>query len=166
MARLVCKGYVEEEEEIDYGETFSPISRLEGVRTLLAYVAFKGLKVYQMDVKSSFLNGILQEEIYIDHLEGFIDPNKIDMVCKLCKDLYGLRQAPREWYERLHGYLIKICFERKNYNSSLYSKEGLKNKYYWQKYFWMIYYSQVMMTYATHSLKKLEKNLKCQYLNK
>ena len=78
-ARLVCKGY-SQEEGIDYGETFTPIARLEGVRTLLAYAAHRGFKVYQMDVKSAFLNGILDEEVYIEQPEGFVDPNKRDMV--------------------------------------------------------------------------------------
>ena len=72
--RLVCKGYAQEE-GIDYGETFAPIARLEGVRILLAYAAFKGFKVYQMDVKSAFLNGILEEEVYIEQPEGFVDPD-------------------------------------------------------------------------------------------
>ena len=67
--RLVCKGYAQEE-GIDYEETFSPVARMEGVRTLLAYVAYKGFKVYQMDVKSIFLNGILEEEVYIEQPKG------------------------------------------------------------------------------------------------
>ena len=98
-ARLVCKGY-SQEEGVDYGETFSPVVRLEGVRTLLAYATHKGFKVYQMDVKSTFLNGILDEEVYIEKPEGFIDLDKKDMVCKLHKTLYGIKQAPRAWYER------------------------------------------------------------------
>ena len=71
-ARLVCKGY-SQEEGIDYGENFAPVARLEGVRTLLAYATHKGFKVYQMDVKSAFLNGILDEEVYIEQPEGFVD---------------------------------------------------------------------------------------------
>ena len=70
-ARLVCKGYAQEE-GLDYGEKFSPIARMEGVRTLLTYTAYKGFKVCQMDVKSSFLNGILEEEVYIGQLEDFL----------------------------------------------------------------------------------------------
>ena len=93
-ARLVCKGY-SQGEGIDYGENFSPIARLEGVRTLLAYATHRGFKVYQMDVKYAFLYGILNEEVYIEQPKGFIDPNKRDMVCKLHKALYGLKKSPR-----------------------------------------------------------------------
>ena len=91
---LACKGYYQEE-CINYGETFAPVARLEGVRTLLAYATHRGFKVYQMDVKSTFLNVILDEEVYIEKPEGFVDPNKKDMVCKLHKELYGFKQAPR-----------------------------------------------------------------------
>ena len=73
-ARLVYKGYAQEE-GLDYGETFAPVLRMEGVRTLLAYAAHKGFKVYQMDVKSNFLNGIMENEVYIEQPEGFIDDN-------------------------------------------------------------------------------------------
>ena len=106
----MCKGY-SQEEGIDYGETFTPIVRLEGNRTLLAYVAHKGFKVYQMNVKSTFLNRILDEEVYIEQPEGFVDPTKRDMVYKLHKALYGIKQAARAWYERLHNYLVQIGFQ-------------------------------------------------------
>ena len=75
-----------------------------------------------MDVKSIFINGILEEKVYIGQLEGFFDENNKDMVCKLHKALYGLKQAPRAWYERLHKYLGKIGFERKDDNNNLYIK--------------------------------------------
>ena len=88
--RLVCKGYAQDK-GIDYGETFSPIARLEGIITLLVYATHKGFKVYQMDVKSTFSNGILEEEVYIEQPKGFIDPRKRDMVFKLHKVLYGLK---------------------------------------------------------------------------
>ena len=120
-ARLVCKGYAQEE-GIDYGETFAPIARLEGVRMLLVYAAHKKFKVYQMDVKTTFLNGILEEEVYIEKPEGFVDPDNRDMVCRLHKALYGLKQAPRAWYERLHTYLLSIGFVRTSENNNLYMK--------------------------------------------
>ena len=120
-ARLVYKGYAQEE-GLNYGETFAPVARMEGVRTLLACGAYKGFKVYQMDVKSAFQNGILEEEVYIEQLERFVDDNNKDMVCKLHKALYGLKQAPRAWYERLHKYLVKIGVERIDDNKNLYIK--------------------------------------------
>lgn len=97
-ARLVCKGYAQEEGE-DYRETFAPVARVEGVQMLLAFAVFKGFKVYQMDVKSTFLNGILEEEVYIEQPDGFALLEDSNMVCRLHKALYGLKQAPRAWYE-------------------------------------------------------------------
>ena len=81
-----------------------------------------------MDVKYALLNGILEEEVYIEQLEGFVDPRKKDMVCKLHKASYGLMQAPRAWYEILHNYLMKIGFKRTNDNNNLYIKEGPNKK--------------------------------------
>ena len=88
-----------------------------------------------MDVKSTFLNGILDEEVYIEQPKGFVDPDKRDMVCKLHKALYGLKQAPRAWYEILHNYLIKIGFQTTNDNNCLYIKEGLDKKIVLEKIF-------------------------------
>ena len=102
--RLVCKGY-SQQEGIDYEETCAPIVRMEVVRMFLAYVANKNFKAYQMDVKSMFLNGELEEEVYIKKLEEFPLTKENDMVCRLKKSLYGLKQAPRTWYVRLDKYL-------------------------------------------------------------
>ena len=120
-ARLVCKGYAQEE-GIDYGKIFAPVARLEGIRTLLAYATYKCFRFYQIDVKFAFLNGILEEEVYIEQLKGFVDDNNMNMVCRLHKALYGLKQAPKAWYERLHKYLVKIGFERTNDKNNLYIK--------------------------------------------
>ena len=88
----------------------------------LASVSYKKLRVYQMDVKSTFLNGYLEEEVYIEKPEGFQLNNKGDYVCKLKKALYGLKQAPRAWYERLDSYLQLQNFKRGSTYSNLYCK--------------------------------------------
>jgi len=93
-ARLVCKGY-SQVEGVDFEETFAPVARIEVVRLFIAFSAFKDFKVYQMDVKSAFLNGDLEEEVYIEQPDGFQLSNHGDMVCKLKKAFYGLKQVPR-----------------------------------------------------------------------
>eukprot|EP00253_Pinus_taeda_P019240 PITA_19240 len=93
-ARLVCKGYAQQE-GIDFEETFAPIARLEAIRMFLALSSFQKFKVFQMDVKSAFLNGDLEEEVYIEQRDGFILGNDQKLVCRLKKALYGLKQAPR-----------------------------------------------------------------------
>jgi hypothetical protein len=103
-ARLVCKGYAQIE-GINFEETFAPVARMEAICLLLAYACSKNVKVYQMDVKSTFLNGELEEEVYIEQPEGFQLSENTDYVCKLKKALYGLKQAPRAWYSRLDKYL-------------------------------------------------------------
>ena len=138
-AILVCKGYAQEE-RIDYGETFSPIARMEGIRTLLAYATYKGFKFYPRDIKFAFLNGILNEE-------GYFGDNKKDMVCKFHKDLYGLKQAPRAWYERLNKYLLNIGFERTDDNNNLYIKIEKGKGILLSNFFLMIQYFEVKMLY-------------------
>ena len=98
-ARLVAKGY-NQEEGIDFGETYAPVARLEAVRLLLAYACLKGFRLHQMDVKSAFLNGFIDEEVYVCQPSGFEDHNNPYYVFKLKKALYGLKQTPRQWYER------------------------------------------------------------------
>ena len=99
-ARLVAQGY-NQQEGIDYDETFAPIARIEAIRLLIAYAAHKGFKLFQMDVKTAFLNGVLQEEVYVKQPPGFEDPKNPDHVYYLDKALYGLKQAPWGWYDRL-----------------------------------------------------------------
>ena len=95
-----------QEEGIDYDETFAPIARLEAIRLLLAFACFIDFKLYQMDVKSLFLNSIIKEEVYVKQPPRFEDYDYLNHVFKLNKALYGLKQAPRTWYERLSKFLI------------------------------------------------------------
>ena len=88
------------------GETFAPVARLEAMRLLLAFACMSGFKVFQMDVKSAFLNGYINEEVYVDKPPGFEDHKPPNHVFKLKKALYGLKQAPRQWYERLSNFLL------------------------------------------------------------
>jgi transposase InsO family protein len=125
-ARLVCKGYAQIE-GIDFEETYAPVARMEAIRFLLAYACSKNVKVYQMDVKSSFLNGELEEEVYIEQLEGFQLSENTDYVCKLKKALYGLKQAPRAWYSRLDKYLQQAGFRKGSADNNLYIKVSQGN---------------------------------------
>jgi hypothetical protein len=97
---MVCKGYAQVEGQ-DFDENFAPVEILEAIRMFLAYSCHKNFKIYQMDVKSTFLNGDLEEEVYMEKLEGFSLTDNPNYVCKLKKALYGLKQAPQAWYYRL-----------------------------------------------------------------
>ncbi|GKC98793.1 putative ribonuclease H-like domain-containing protein [Tanacetum coccineum] len=110
-ARLVAQGYTQEE-GIDYDEVFAPVARIEAIRLFLAYASFKDFVVYQMDVKSAFLYGKIEEEVYVRQPPGFEDPEFADRVYKVEKALYGLHQAPRAWYETLSTYLLDNGFHR------------------------------------------------------
>ncbi|GKD24125.1 retrovirus-related pol polyprotein from transposon TNT 1-94 [Tanacetum coccineum] len=98
--RLVAKGY-RQEEGIDFEESFAPVARIEAIRIFIANVGSKKMTIYQMDVKTAFLNGELKEEVYVCQLEGFVDPDHTTHVYRLNKALYGLKQAPRAWYDTL-----------------------------------------------------------------
>jgi len=125
-ARLVAKGY-NQEEGIDYGETYAPVARLEVVRLLLAYACMNGFKLHQMDVKSVFLNGYIDEEAYVCQPPGFEDHKHSDYVFKLKKALYDLKQAPRQWYERLSNFFLSHAYERGKIDKTLYIKKALND---------------------------------------
>ncbi|GKC61780.1 retrovirus-related pol polyprotein from transposon TNT 1-94 [Tanacetum coccineum] len=99
-ACLVAKGF-RQEEGLDFEESFAPVSHLEAIKIFIANVASKNMTVYQMDVKTAFLNGELKEEVYVSQQEGFVDPDCPHHVYRLKKALYGLKQAPRVWYDTL-----------------------------------------------------------------
>ena len=120
-ARLVAQGYTQVE-GIDFDETFAPVARLEAIRILLAYANHHDITLYQMDVKSAFLNGKLEEEVYVAQPPGFEDPKHPDKVFRLNKALYGLKQAPRAWYDTLKEFLMKKGFKPGSLDPTLFTK--------------------------------------------
>ncbi|GJV99464.1 retrovirus-related pol polyprotein from transposon TNT 1-94 [Tanacetum coccineum] len=122
-ARLVAQGY-NQQEGIDYDETYAPVARLESIRILLAIACANDFKLYQMDVKSAFLNGFINEEVYVAQPPGFIDFQKPNYVYKLKKALYGLKQAPKAWYDRLKAFLIKHEYSMGMVDNTLFTKKS------------------------------------------
>jgi hypothetical protein len=104
-ARLLAQGF-NQVEGLDFGETFAHVARLEAITILLAFATSKGFKLYQMDVKSVFLNGVIHEEVYVRQSLGFENPKYPDRVYKLSKALYGFKQVPRAWYARIKTFLL------------------------------------------------------------
>nr|GEX04412.1 putative ribonuclease H-like domain-containing protein [Tanacetum cinerariifolium] len=120
-ARLVAQGHTQAE-GIDYDQIFALVARIEAIRLFLAYASFKDFIVYQMDVKSDFLYGKIEEEVYVCQPHGFEDSEYPDKVYKVEKALYGLHQAPRAWYETLSTYLMDNCFHRGQIDKTLFIK--------------------------------------------
>src|SRR6266540_3404867 len=108
------------EDGVDYEETFAPVAHLEAIRILLAFAASKGFKLFQMDVKSAFLNGFIEEEVYVRQPPGFENPKHPDRVFKLQKALYGLKQAPRAWYARLKTFMLENGFKMGSVDKTLF----------------------------------------------
>ena len=122
-ARLVVKGY-SQKKGIDYEEVFAPVVRFETIRALIALAAQKKWMIHHLDVKSAFLNGEIEEVIYVQQPEGFSSKGKEGYVLRLKKALYDLKQAPRAWYFKLHQCLISLGFARSSYEQSLYLKQA------------------------------------------
>ncbi|KAI4357505.1 hypothetical protein L6164_001448 [Bauhinia variegata] len=120
-SRLVTKGY-KQKPSIDYFEVFAPVARLDTICMIISLSAQSNWKIYQMDVKSAFLNGTLEEEVYVEQPTGYEVKGKEDKVYKLKKALYGLKQAPRAWYKRIDSYFIEHGFERCHFEHTLYVK--------------------------------------------
>nr|CAN63433.1 hypothetical protein VITISV_033829 [Vitis vinifera] len=118
-ARLVVKGYAQMF-GVDFSETFAPVARLDTIRMLLALAAQRKWKIYKLDVKSAFLNGYLEEEIFVEQPEGFAIKGKEEKVYLLKKALYGLRQAPRAWYSRIDTHLLTLGFHKSLSEFTLY----------------------------------------------
>ncbi|GJS44398.1 putative ribonuclease H-like domain-containing protein [Tanacetum coccineum] len=120
-ARLVAQWY-KQEEGIDYDEVFAPVARVEAIKIFLAFASFMNFPVYQMVVKSAFLYGTIEEEVYVCQPSGFVDPEFPKKVYKVEKSLYGLHQAPRAWYETLFTYLLDNGFHKGQIDKTLFIK--------------------------------------------
>ena len=116
----MAQGYIQIE-RIDLKEIFAPVARLEAIQMTLAFASYKDFKLFQMDIKSAFLNGFIEEKVCWTTPE-FVDPTHPDFVYKLDKALYGLKQAPRAWYERLSTFLISNDFVKGKVDTTLFTK--------------------------------------------
>nr|GFA95175.1 retrovirus-related Pol polyprotein from transposon TNT 1-94 [Tanacetum cinerariifolium] len=154
-ARLVARGY-RQEEVIDFEESFAPVARLEAIRIFLAYVAHKNMVVYQMDVKTAFLNGNLREEVYVSQPDGFVDPDNLNHVYKLKKALYGLKQAPRAWYDMLSLFLLSEDFSKGSVDPTLFIRRNENDLILVQ-----IYVDDIIFAASTLKLCDLFANLMC-----
>ena len=121
-ARLVAQGYTQVE-GLDLDETFASVARLESIRLLLRVSCILKFKLFQMDVKSAFLNGYLNEEVYVEQPKVFVDPSFPNHVYKLKKDMYGLKQAPRAWYERLTQFLVDQGYKKGGTDKTMFVKD-------------------------------------------
>ncbi|GJS36172.1 putative ribonuclease H-like domain-containing protein, partial [Tanacetum coccineum] len=125
-ARLVAQGH-RQEEGIDYDEVFAPVAQIEAIRLFLAFASYMGFMVYQMDVKSAFLYGEIDEEVYVTQPKGFEDPFYPKHVYRVVKALYGLHQAPRAWYARLSTFLLKHNYIRGSIDKTLFIKKNSRD---------------------------------------
>nr|GEX45639.1 copia protein [Tanacetum cinerariifolium] len=118
---LVAKGY-RQEEGIDFEDSFAHVARPEAVWMFICYAAHKNITIFQMDVKTAFLNGLLKEEVYVSQPKGFIDPEFPNHVYRLKKALYDLKQAPRAWYDKLSSFLIEHGFTKGIVDPTLFTR--------------------------------------------
>ncbi|KAJ9543763.1 hypothetical protein OSB04_023470 [Centaurea solstitialis] len=121
-ARLVIKGY-RQKEGLDYFDTYSPVTRITSIRLVLAIAAIRNMQIHQMDVKTAFLNGELDEEIYMEQPEGFVAQGKENKVCKLVKSLYGLKQAPKQWHQKFDQAMLESGFKISECDKCVYMKD-------------------------------------------
>jgi hypothetical protein len=119
-ARFVARGF-SQHEGVNYEDTYAPVLRLENLQFLLTYTILMGLEIHQMDVDNTFLQAILEEEVYVTQPEGFVDTTRPGFVCRLKKALYGLKQAPLAWNHTLNAFLINLSFTATTADPCIYS---------------------------------------------
>ena len=142
-ARLVAKGFTQKD-AINYKETFSPVSKKDSLRIVMALVAHYDLELHQMDVKTAFLNGDLEEEVYMDQPEGFVTTSNERLVCKLNKSIYGLKQASRQWYLKFNNTIVSYGFVENTVDRCIYMKVSGR-KFIILVYMLMIFFLLLMM---------------------
>ncbi|GJV61343.1 retrovirus-related pol polyprotein from transposon TNT 1-94 [Tanacetum coccineum] len=120
---MVAKGY-RQEEGIDFEESFAPVARIEAIRIFIANDANKNMTIYQMDVKTAFLNGELREVVYVSLPKGFLDQDNLTRVYRLKKALYGLKQASRTWYDMLSSFLLSQEFSKGVIDPTLFTRKA------------------------------------------
>jgi hypothetical protein len=114
-------------EGLDFAETFAPVAHLVAIRILFAFAASKGFKLYEMDVKNTFINGVIQEEVYVRQPRGFENPKYPQRVYKLSKALYELKQAPQAWYARLKKFLLEHGYVMGSVDKTLFTLKHVTN---------------------------------------
>nr|GEZ84780.1 Gag-Pol polyprotein [Tanacetum cinerariifolium] len=158
-ARLVTRGY-RQEEGIDFEESFAPVARLGAIRIFLAYATHKNIVVYQMDVRTAFLNGNLREDVYVSQSDGFVDPYNPNHVYKLKKALYGLKQAPCAWYDMLSSFLLSQDFSKGLVDPTLFIRKNVNDLLLVQ-----IYVDDIIFAALTLKLCELFANLIGIFIN-
>ncbi|GKC00625.1 retrovirus-related pol polyprotein from transposon TNT 1-94 [Tanacetum coccineum] len=151
----LARGYCQEE-RINFEESFAPVARLEAIRIFLKFAAHMNIVVYQMDVKTAFLNGNLREEVYVSQPDGFVDKDKPNHVYKLKKALYGLKQAPRAWYDMLSSFLISQDFSKGSVDPTLFIRRDGKELLLVQ-----IYVDDIIFAASTPELCDLFSKIMC-----
>ena len=157
-ARLVAKGF-SQVHGVHFNETFAPVAKFTTIRCILAIGAVMDLEIHQMDVKIAFLNGKLEEDIYMEQPKGFVEQGKKHLVCKLKKCLYGLKQLPRAWYQKIDTFLVHIGFIRSDADHTLYFMQEGKHVVI------VIIYVDDLIILASHmsSMKVLKAMLEKEY---
>ena len=120
-ARIVVKRF-QQKRGVDFGEIFAPVVKMTSIQTVLSIAASMDLEIEQLDVKTTFLHGQLDEEIYMEQPEGFMEKGKENLLCRLKKSLYGLKQAPCQWYKKFESFIMEHKFRKTQTNHCLFVK--------------------------------------------